>query len=84
MKELFTWVEAFFAVNPNTRSHTLGAMHMGYGMIHCRSREQKLNTQITTESELVGTSEYVLFNILMVVFYESQVYDITKDNISRQ
>ena len=52
---------------------------MGYGMIHCRSREQKLNTQITTESELVGTSEYVKLNIWIVMFNEAQGYEITKN-----
>ena len=61
--ELFTWVDASFAVHPNMRSHTGGVMSMGRGMIHCRSSKQKLNTKSTTESELVGTSEYTPFNI---------------------
>ena len=54
MKELFTWVDASFAVHPNMQSHTGGAMSMGYGMIHCRSIKQKLNTKSITESELFG------------------------------
>ena len=76
MKELFTWVDASFAVHTNMQSHTGGAMYMGYEMIHCRSIKQKLNTKSTTESDLVGTSEYVSFNIWIVMFYEAQGYDI--------
>ena len=47
-------------------------------MIHCRSIKQKLNTKSTTESELVGTIEYVTFNIWILMFYEAQGYEITK------
>ena len=54
---------------------------MGYGIIHCRSSKQKLNTKSTTESELVGTSEYVTFNIWMVMFYEEQGYEITQNGL---
>ena len=45
---------------------------MKYGIIHCRSSKQKFNNKSTTESELVGTSEYVPFNIWIVMFYETQ------------
>ena len=79
LKELFTWVDASFAVHPNMRSHTGGVMSMGRGMIHCRSSKQKLNTKSTTESELVGTSEYVPFNIWIVMFMGKQGYDINKN-----
>ena len=52
---------------------------MVYGLIHCRSSKYKLNTKSTTESELVGTSEYVPFNIWVVMFYQAQGYEITKN-----
>ena len=48
-------------------------------MIYCRSIFQKLNTKSTTESELVVTSEYFPFNIWIVMFYEAQGYEITKN-----
>ena len=41
---------------------------MGCGMIHYRSRKQKLNTKSTTESEHVGTSEYVPFNLGTILY----------------
>ena len=65
-------------MNPSLRSHTGGVMSMGYGMIHCRSSKQNLNTKSTTESELVGTSEYMPFNTWIVTFYEAQGCEITK------
>jgi hypothetical protein len=79
IQELFTWVDASFAVHPNMRSHTGGTMSMGRGMIHCRSSKQKLNTKSSTEAELVGTSEYVPFNIWIVMFMKKQGYDIKKN-----
>ena len=77
LKEFFTWVDASFAVYPNMRSHIGGAISMVYGMIHCRSSKQKSNTKITTESELVGSSEYTPFNIWIILFYDAKGYYIT-------
>ena len=62
-------------------SHTGGAISMGYVMICCRSSKQKFNTKSTTESDLVGTSEYVPFNIWIVMFYEAQRYEIIKNTL---
>ena len=77
LKEFFTWVDVSFSVYPNMRSHTGGAMYMEHGMIHCCSSNQELNTIMTTESELVGTSKYMPFNIWIIIFYEAQGYKIT-------
>ena len=57
---------------PNIPSHTGGYMSMGYVMIHCHSRNKKLITKITTKSELIGTSEYVPFNIWIVMLYDTK------------
>ena len=59
LKVFFTWVDALFAMHKNMQGHTGGAMSMRYGMIHCRSIKQKLNTKSTNESELVDTSAYM-------------------------
>ena len=58
-------------------------MSMGYRIIHSRSRNKKLNTKSKTQSELVGTSEYVPFNIWMAMLYEEEGYEIKKCPISR-
>ena len=69
LKSLFTWADVQFAVHPNMQSHTGLDMSMVYVIINFCSSKQKLNTESTTESDLVGTSEYVSYNICIVMFY---------------
>ena len=57
LSELFTWIDAAYAVHNNMRSHTGGAISMGYGILHGKSSKQKINVKSSTESELVGTCE---------------------------
>ena len=47
---------------------------MGYGMLHCKSHKQKLNTKSSTEAELVGVSDYLPYNIWLIYFMEKQGY----------
>ena len=47
---------------------------MGLGFTHCRSIKKKLNTESSAESELVGASDYVLYNIWYIMFMHRQVY----------
>ena len=63
LNDLLTWVDAAYAVHPNMRSHTGGCMSFGLGTLHARSTEQKLNTKSSTETEIVGMSDYLPFNI---------------------
>ena len=56
-------------------------MSMGYGMPHSRSSKKNMNAKSSTEAEHIGTSEYVPFNLWMVMFLESQGYDINKNVI---
>jgi hypothetical protein len=48
------WVDASYAVHPDMRSHTGGAISLGRGVIYGTSKQQKLNTKSSTEAELVG------------------------------
>ena len=74
------WVDAAYGVHSDMRSHTGGTMSFGHGVVHHKSSVQKLNTKSSTESELVGTSEYLPYNIWLKNFMSAQGYDI-KDNI---
>lgn len=49
---------------------------MGTGTVHCKSSKQKLNTRSTTESELVGVSEYLPYTIWKANFWKGQGYEI--------
>ena len=84
LEELYIWIDVAFAVHPNGRSHTRGGISLGVGMIYCRSGKQKLNTKSSTELELVGTSEYLPYNILFMYFFKAQGYPIKKDILLAQ
>ena len=51
------YVDASFAVHPNMHGHTGGGMTMGRGGLISVSTKQKLNTNSSTESELVGIDD---------------------------
>ena len=48
------YVDASFSVDKDMRSHTGGFMTMGTGGAYVKSIKQKLNTNSSTEAELVG------------------------------
>ena len=50
LEQLFTWIDASYAVHMNMRGHTGGAISMGYGVIHSRAGKQRINTKSSTES----------------------------------
>ena len=80
LDEISTWVDASYTLHYNTKSQTgRGAMFMGLSVTHCRSIKQKLNTKISTETELVGTSDYVPYNIWYIMFMHHQGY-LNKSN----
>ena len=80
MQDLYTWVDASYAVHEDMRSQTGGVMSFGHGILHHKSSVQNLNTKSSTEAELVCTSEYVPYNIWTKIFLHEQGYDI-KDNV---
>jgi hypothetical protein len=61
------WVNASYAVHPDMRSHTGGAMSLGRGVIYGASKRQKLNTKSSTEAELVGGDD-VIPQVLWTLF----------------
>ena len=51
------YVDAEFAVHKDMRSHTGGFMTMVTGGVYVQSIEKKLNTNSSTEAELVGVDD---------------------------
>ena len=49
-------------------------------MVHCNSSDQKLNTKISSETEVVKVIDFLPYNILVCFFMGVQGYDI-KQNI---
>ena len=80
LSTMLTWIDAAYAVYPNMRGQTGGAISFGTGIIHGKSSKQKMNAKSSTEAELIGMSEYIPFNIWVTNFLKCQGYNIT-DNI---
>lgn len=81
LRDLHVWVDASHAVHENMREHTGGTISMGIGTLHNKSSKQKINTRSTTESEVVGVSEYLPYDIWQVNFFKEQGYDIRNNYI---
>ncbi len=54
------YVDALFAVHPDMRGHTGGAMTTGTGFPLDKSTKHKLNTRSSTESEIVSVNDLIL------------------------
>jgi hypothetical protein len=81
------WVDASYAVHPDMKSHTGGAMSLGRGVIYSSSKQQKLNTKSSTETELVGADDIMPQMLWTLYFLEAQGYKVDnnilyKDNKS--
>ena len=81
LRDLHVWVDASHAVHANMIGNTGGTMSMGTGTLHNESSKQKLNTRSTTESEVVGVSEYLPYDIWQVNFFGAQGYHIKNNYI---
>ena len=56
---------------------------MGLGVLHAKFSKQKLNVKSSTEAELVGASDYLPYNLWLIMFMSKQGYEI-KDNLLYQ
>jgi hypothetical protein len=79
LSKLLTWVDASYAIHHDMRGHTGGAMSFGTGIIHGKASKQKLNTKSSTETEVVGASDYLPYNMWMQNFMEAQGYTLSEN-----
>ena len=68
LKYFLTWVDVSYAIHTNMHIQTGGVMSINYVMLCFLSSKQNLNANFLTEAELIGTSEYVTFNVWLVIF----------------
>ena len=73
---LFTWVDASFATHMDMRGHTGGVISFGTGVVSHKSAKQKINTKSSTETEVVGASEYLPWTLWTQRFMAKQRYPI--------
>jgi hypothetical protein len=74
------WVDASFTVHPNMRGHSGGGLSLGSGFPIMSSTKQKLNTQSSTETEIVGTDDLMPAICWTWYFMKAQGYGV-KDNV---
>jgi hypothetical protein len=77
------WVDASYAIHPDMKSHTGGALSLGVGVLYGTSKRQKLNTKSSTEAEVVGTDDVMPQILWTLYFLEAQGYKID-DNVLYQ
>ena len=83
-----TYVDAAYAVHDDMRSHTGGVIGFGgKGILMAKTTKQKLNTESSTEAEVVGASDFLPWTIWIKRFLEHQGYETTsnvfhQDNMS--
>ena len=78
VEELFTWVDAAYVIHNDIKSHTGETMSFGHRYVYCQSSKKKLNTNISTEAELVQNSEYLPCDVWMEMFMGAQGYEVNK------
>ena len=81
LSDLYTWIDAAYAVRTNMIGHAWVAISMKYVIIHRNLSKQKINVKSSTESELVRTGKYVPYNIWFMMFMSAQGYGIENNVI---
>ena len=70
------WIDGAFATHQDMRSHTVGAMTLGKGVIYGTSMRQKLNTRSSTEAKLIAVNDFMSHVLWTCYFLEAQGYNI--------
>lgn len=66
-----TFIDSLHAVHEDMRGHTGGAITFGTGIINSKSSKQKMNSRSSNETEVIGNSEYLPYNIWFEYFMEA-------------
>ncbi len=73
------YVDASFAVHPDTRRHTGGVMTMGRGFPLDKSTKHKLNTRSSMESEIVAVDDLILQILWARLFMKAQGFSVSNN-----
>ena len=60
------------------QGHTGGAMSFGWGLVHKKVPNQKLNSKSTMVYQVVRVTEYIPYKIYFINFMKAQDYHIKK------
>ena len=79
LSEVLNWIDASYSVDNRMSIYMVEAIAMVYGIIHGYS-PKNINIKSSIEAELVGMSEYIPYNLWLVMLLNEQGYEI-KDNV---
>ena len=74
-----SWVDVSYGIYSDCKIHTGGAMSWGWGILLSKCQKQNLNTKSSTESEIVGVSNYLPNFIWARMFLGAQGFVIEKN-----
>jgi hypothetical protein len=74
------WVDASFVVHPNMHGHSGGGLSLGRGFPIVGYTKQKLNFRSSTETEIVGATDFMRAICWTCYFTKAQGYNV-KDNV---
>ena len=85
--ELSTWVDASYGVHSDMKGHTDGVLSLGKGILNHKTTKHRINTKKSTESEIVGASDFLAHTVWLKRFLAEQGYQLRRniyyqDNIS--
>ena len=72
------WVDASYAVHPDMKGHTGRTFSLGKGSIYNMPMKQKLASQSSTESELIGVYDVLPQMVWTGHFLKAQGVDVRK------
>ena len=77
-----TFIDSLHAVHEDMKGHTGGTITFGTGVVSVKSSKQKMNSRSSNETEVIGNSEYLPFNIWFQYFMEAQGYTLDSKSAS--
>jgi hypothetical protein len=72
--KVLAYIDASHGIHSNFKGHTGGIISIGRGAVHAKSSKQKINSKSSTETELIGLSDYLSQVIWFQNFLEAQGY----------
>ena len=78
ISEMLIYIDASHAPNDDAKGQTGECISMGTGILHGNSTKQKINTKSSTETELVGASDYLPYALWFLYFMDQQGYSVKR------
>ena len=76
---MYTWVDTSYGIHRDLKGHNGGTVSLGRGVTLHGCSKQKINTKSSTESEIVGASDFLPTTIWAKYFLEAQGYKVVRN-----